>query len=108
MMQIQAIHSLQDVVVLPALTGAIAAGGHESVQHGQEDRTLDGEFEMPATQQVAHHGLATRLAPQLLEDQSRAPAARANYGQVVLVMLSEDQELLGEARPRGEQGIDLA
>src|SRR5439155_379493 len=61
----------------------------------------------PGEQLLLDYGLAACFAPEFFKDQRRAPMARVDHGQALLLMLRKHQQLLREACPRCEQGINL-
>src|SRR6185437_3109001 len=98
-----------DLVVGPPLVGGpVAAGGEEAVQHGQEDRPLDVALEAAAVEQSLDDPPAAGLSPEPLEDEGRPDASGSDGGQSPLGMGREQEDGVGQAGARGEQGIELA
>ena len=94
--------------MLPPVGGAVAAGGQQAVQHGEEDRALDGELEAALAQELFEHGGTAGLAPEALEDEYGAQAEGAHGGQLPALVRRQHEELVGEACPGAEQAIDGA
>ena len=80
MMQLQAVDTVDAIVVAPLLAGPIGAGNHQPVQDGEEDRALDGKFEAAISQKLVQHLAAAAVAPETLEQQRRADAVAAEAG----------------------------
>jgi len=98
-----------DLVVGPPLVGGpVAAGGEEAVQDGEEDRPLDVELEAAAVEQSLDDLPATGLLPEPLEDEGRPDASGGDGGELPPGVGGEEQDGVGQAGARGEQGIELA
>ena len=78
------------------------------MQHGQEDRPLDVEFEPAIGQESLDDSLATGLLPEPLEDQGGSDPLGADDGQAALCVGGEDHDRVGQASPRDQEGIELA
>src|SRR6185437_13099886 len=97
-----------DLVVGPPLVGGpVAARSEEAVQDGEEDRPLDVELEAAAIQQSLDDLPATGLSPEPLEDEGRPDASGGDGGQSPLGMGREQEDRVGQAGARGEQGVEL-
>jgi hypothetical protein len=96
-MKLKIFASLDLVVLFPLIGSAIAAWGEESVQDGQEDGSLDGEFEAASLQELLDDVLATGLLPESLEDQGRADVPDRDGRESTLGMLGEEENRAGQA-----------
>jgi hypothetical protein len=68
MMQLQAVDTVDAIVVAPLLAGAIGAGDHQPVQDGEEDRALDGKLEAAISQKFMQHlAAAAVIGPMRLQ-----------------------------------------
>ena len=68
LVQFDVVGLVDEVIVLPALGGAIAAGSTEAMEHGKEQRPFDGKIEVALAEQRGQGSLATGLAPETFED----------------------------------------
>ena len=107
-MQRQPVHAGDGVVGHPLLAGAVRAGDHEPVQHGGEDRALDGELEQALGQQRLDHRLAAGLLPQPPEQQRRADALAGEPIGIAGLELRQDHGALGVAGDRAGQALEFA
>ncbi len=89
-MQFQLVHSSQYIVAFPAFGGAIAAGGQQPMQDRQKNGPLDGKLKTAAAEDGVQDRLAAGLLPEFFEDQRRAPVARADDREMLLLMLGQD------------------
>jgi hypothetical protein len=94
--------------LLPFFGGAVAARIEEAVQDGQEDGALQVEFEFAFTCQIAEDLADAQLAPEAPEDEGGADAAGAGGEGFAALVGAQDGEFFGEARERGQQGVELA
>src|SRR6267142_3335150 len=107
-MQVQRLGARDRVVGFPLIGGAVAAAGEQAVQDGEEDRPFDRELEAAIGAELLDHGLATGVAQEPLEGEHRAQAVDADDRALTLAVGGQEQDLLREAGPGGEQGIELA
>ena len=108
MVEMQIVDAVDAVVVAPMLAGAVRARHHEAVQHGQEHRALDRELEAASEQQTLHHGAATAVLPQPLEQQWRADAPARDVGRAAVLDQRQDHRALRQAGGRARQAIEIA
>jgi hypothetical protein len=105
-MELQGVTPLDSVVLLPLVGGPVAARGEEAMQDGQEDRPLDVELEAASVQELVDGVLAPSLLPESLKDQGRPDAPGGDGGESSLGVGREQQYGLGQASPRGQQGVE--
>jgi len=103
--QLQLLGAVDLVVLLPAVRGAVAAGGAEAVQDGEEDGAFDGEPEVAVGEQLAQDVVAADLVPEALEDKWWSDTAGGDDGDLAVLVSGEQEDLLGEARAGGEAGV---
>jgi hypothetical protein len=108
LVQFDAVGLVDEVVVLPALGGTIAAGGAKAMENGKEKRSFDGKIEVTVAEQSGQGLLAAGLAPETFEDQRRSDAPGIDGWSVALAMGGEQEHVLGEASPGGQERIELA
>jgi hypothetical protein len=108
MRELEGIAPVALVVRPPLVGGPVAAGGEQAVQDGQEDGSLDVELEAASLQELLDDPLTSRLLPEPLEDQSGSDAAGGDGRELSLGVRREEEDGLGEAGPRDQQGIELA
>ena len=78
------------------------------MQDGEEDGPLDVELEAASLQELLDDPLAAGLLPEALEDQGGSDASGGDGGELSLGVGREQQDGLGQACARGEEGIELA
>src|SRR5512135_986709 len=78
------------------------------MQDSEEDGPLDVELEAPSVQKLLDHSLAPRLFPEPLNDQGGSDAPGGDGRELPLGVGREEQDRLGQARARGQQGIELS
>ena len=102
--QRQAVHTRDDVVVDPFVAGPVGAGDEEPVQDGGEDGALDLELETAPGEQVLDHRPAAGLLPQPLEQQGAASATGGQAQPLGIPLKGGEQHgLAAEAGAGGEQ-----
>src|SRR5262249_39772209 len=106
--QVQLLGAVEGVVALPAVGGAVTAGGAQAVQDGEEDGAFDGGLEAALRQEVAEHVAAARPLPEAPEDEGRADAAGGDDGGLTVLVGGQHEGLLGEAGTGDEEGVELA
>jgi hypothetical protein len=106
MMQLQRFDAGDPVVLAPTIGRQIRAAAHQPVQHGQEDRPLEGELVPARPRQVVDHRPAAGRPPEALEHQGRPdpPHRRAR----LVLRRGHNQRALCEARSRAHQPLQLA
>ena len=62
----------------------------------------------PLREELLHHGLAAGLPPEAVEDEHGAEAVNPDGRALPVAVCGQQQHALGEARPRREQGVELA
>jgi hypothetical protein len=102
--QRQAVHTRDGVVLDPPLAGPVGTGDEEPVQDGGEYRTLDLELEAAVGEQLLDHRPAAGPLPQSLEQQGAADAT-GGQAQPLGIPLEggEQHDLVAEAGAGGEQ-----
>jgi hypothetical protein len=102
--QRQAVHTRDGVVLDPPLAGPVGTGDEEPVQYGGEYRTLDLKLEAAVGEQLLDHRPAAGLLPQSLEQQGAADAT-GGQAQPLGIPLEggEQHDLVAEAGAGGEQ-----
>ncbi len=106
-MELQAIDTRDAVVAAPLVTGAVGAGDHQPMQHGEEDGSLDGKLETAIRKQFLHDLAAPCVAPQALEQQWRADALAGERRRAARIDEGQDHRALGEARGRSRQAVKV-
>ena len=76
------------------------------MEHGQEDRPLDVALEAASLQELLDGPLAPGLLPESLEDQGGPDASGGDGGELPFGVGREQQYGLGQACPRGQEGIE--
>ena len=107
MMQFEALDALDAVILAPAVGGAIRAAAEEAMQHGQERRALQREIMLARARQALDHAPAARLLPHPLEGERRPDAPRRDDRRLAAVERVEHDRLVGEARARAQQPLQL-
>ena len=107
-MELQVVAAFDLVVRLPLVGGAVAAGVHEAMEHGEEDGALDVEFIASCIEELLDDVPAAGLLPEPLEDEGGADAPGGDGGELPLGVGREQQYRLGQACPRGQESIELA
>jgi hypothetical protein len=59
--QVHPLGSTDTIVTALVCAGAIGAGDHQSVQHGEEDRALDRKFEAAVGEKFVQYGSVKNL-----------------------------------------------
>jgi hypothetical protein len=106
--QLQGLGALDAVVLAPLLAGAVGAGDHQPMQHGQEHGPFDGNGEAAVAAQLMQDRAASAVAPQALEQQRRADALAGEVGSTARVEGGEHQGALGQAGGGARQPIEVA
>jgi hypothetical protein len=78
------------------------------MQDGEEDGPLDSELEAASVEELLDDVLTPGLLPEPLEDQGGSDAAGGDGGELPLGVSREQEDGLGQARARDQQGIELA
>jgi hypothetical protein len=73
----------------------------------QEDGPLDVELEAASVQEFLDDPLASGLLPETLEDEGRADTSRGDGGELAVGVSGEEEDGLGQACSRDQQGIEL-
>ena len=92
MVQTQPTDTLHGIIALPLFGGAIAAGSEQAVQHGEEDRPLDGKLEAAVPQQGHHHFVDRAGLPESLQDQGRTDPGAASCDALASCVSAENGE----------------
>src|ERR1019366_1000979 len=106
--QVQLAGSFDGVIVFPLFGGSVAAGGEESMQHGEGDWAFDGELKAPPLEQSSKDGINRAGLPEAREEQGRSDPRAVSGDAVAARMGAEDGEFLGEAPEGLDQGVELA
>ena len=77
------------------------------MQHGHEDRPLDGELELPVFEQSIEHLRQAELLPDPLEDQRRTDVHSRLCPDAVLAQGADHRDVLGEPGTGTEHGVEL-
>jgi hypothetical protein len=105
----QAVHVRDGIVLDPLVAGPVGAGDEEPVQDGGEDGALDAELEAAASEQVLDHRPAAGLLPQPPEQQRAADTASGQAWPIgIRGEGGEEHDLVAEAGAGGEQGSQSA
>jgi hypothetical protein len=104
----QAVHIRDGVVLDPLVAGAVGAGDQEPVQHGGEHGALDVELEATAAQEFLEHGPTAGLLPQPAEQQGTADALASELIRVAGGEFGEDHRPLGIAGNRAGEAFEAA
>src|SRR5208283_5331703 len=107
MMQFDLVDALDAIILAPAVGGAVRAAADEAVQHSQERRALQRELVPAFARQALDHAPAARLLPHPLEGERRTDPARRNDRGLAAVERVEHDGLVGEARARAQQALQL-
>ena len=110
MMELETVDAVDAVVLAPAVGRRGPSAAHEAMQHGQERRALEREFDRllaPARPSITAR--QPRLLPQPLEGQGRPDPSRRARKDVASPAASgvEDDGLVGETRTRSQQTLQL-
>jgi hypothetical protein len=98
----------RDLVVGPPLVGgSVAAGVEQAMEDGEEDGPLDVELEAASVQQLLDDVLAPGLLPEPLDDEGGSDASGGDGGELALGVSREEEDGLGQASARDQQGIEL-
>ena len=107
-MQFELVDAIDAIVFAPALGGAIRAAAEKAVQHGQERRALQREVMLARARQAFDHAPAAGLLPHPLEGERRTDPARGDRRRLAAVERVEHDRLLGKARARAQQPLQLS
>ena len=107
-MELEVVAPLDLVVLPPLVGGAVAAGGEEPVQDGEEDGPLERELEPPSLEELPEDRPTAGGLPEPLEDQGRTDVADGDGGEAAVGVLGDQQDRLGQPGAGGEQGVELA
>jgi hypothetical protein len=106
-MELEAVAGPDLVVGPPLVGGPVTAGGEEAMEDGEEDRPLDIELEAASLQELLDNVAAAGLVPEPLEDQGGSDASGGDGGELPLGMSREEENGLGEAGARDQEGVEL-
>jgi hypothetical protein len=107
MVQLESIDPFDAIILAPAVCGAVRAAADEAVQHGQKRRALQREVMLARARQALDHAAAARLLPHPLEGQRRPDAPGRDCRRLAVVERIEHDGLLGEARARAQEPLQL-
>ena len=107
MMQFEPVDAVDAIILAPAVGGAVRAAAEQAVQHGQERRALQREVMLARARQALDHAPAARLLPHPLEGERRTDAPGRDRRRLAAVERIEHDRLVGEARPRAQQPLQL-
>ncbi len=107
MMQLEAVDAIDAIILAPAIGGAVRAAAEQAVQHGQERRALQREVMLARPRQAFDHAPAARLLPHPLECERRTDAPGRDRRPLAAVERVEHDCLVGEARPRAQEPLQL-
>jgi hypothetical protein len=106
MLQLDAIHSIDGIVLMPAVTEAIRTGYHQAVQDRQEDGPLHIKAESAFGRLLADGLPDAGLLPEPLEYQRRADLLGCKRD---IAFAGDDQNRLqGETGKRADQRLHAA
>ena len=106
-MQLEAVDAIDAIILAPAIGGAVRAAAEQAVQHGQERRALQREVMLARPRQAFDHAPAARLLPHPLECERRTDAPGRDRRPLAAVERVEHDCLVGEARPRAQEPLQL-
>ena len=106
-MQCEPVDAIDAIILAPAVGGAVRAAAEKAVQHGQERCALQREVMLARARQAFDHTLAARLLPHPLDSERRPDAPGRDRRRLAAVERIEHNGLLGEARPRAQQPLQL-
>jgi hypothetical protein len=78
------------------------------MEDGKKDGPLDIELEAASVEELLDDSLAPRLLPEPLEDQGGSDASRGDGRELPLGVSGEQEDGLGQACPRDQQGVELS
>ena len=107
MMQLDLVDAVDAIILAPAVGGTVGAAADEAVEHGQERRALQRELMVARLRQAFDHAAAAGLLPHPLEGERRTDAPRGDRRRLAAVERIEHDRLLGKARPRAQQALQL-
>ena len=107
MMQFEALDPIDPIILAPAIRGAVRAAGKQPMQNGEEQRALQREIMLARAGQRLDHAAATGLLPQALEYQGGPDPSRRARRRFAVGDGAHDDGLVGEARARAQQPLQL-
>ncbi len=107
MVQFEPLDAVDAVILAPTVGGAVRTAAKQAMQHGQERRALQREVMFSRARQALDHASAARLVPQPLERQRRPEAPGRDNLRLAAVERVEHDRLVGKARPRAQQPLQL-
>jgi hypothetical protein len=107
-MQVDRVHAADGIGGSPLLRGAIRAGIHDPMQHGQEHGALDWKLELAVGQQVFDHRSAKAVAPKSLEEQGWADPLGLDRRGLALLDGRQQHPALGQSGAGSQQPIEFA
>src|SRR6202021_689848 len=106
-MWVEALAPLHPQILPPALGGAIRAARKQAVQNAEENRALQRKIMPARTGEALDDRAAARLLPQALEHQGGPDPSRRARRRLAVGDGANDDGLVGEARARPQQSLQL-
>src|ERR1700677_1760395 len=106
-MQVEALDALDPVILPPALGGAIRAARKQAGQNGEENRAFQRKIMPARTGEALDDRPTARLLPQALEHQGGPDPSRRARRRLAVGDGAHDDGLVGEARARPQQPLQL-
>ena len=106
-MKAEALDALDPVIPPPAVGGAIRAARKQAVQNSEENRALQRKIMLARTGEARDDRAAARLLPQALECQGGPDPSRRARRRLAVGDGAHDDGLVGEARARAQQPLQL-
>ena len=106
-MKAEALDALDPAILPPAVGGAIRAAQKQAVQNGEENRALQRKIMLARTGEALDDRAAARLLPQALEHQGGPDLSRRAHRRLAVGDGAHDDGLVGEARARAQQSLQL-
>ena len=106
-MQLKRVDAGDAVILAPAIGRPVGAAAKQPVQDRQEDGALEIEAMLAPARQLVNRRPATALGPEPLEHQARTDAPHLGRRRRALLRRSQNERLLGKARPRAQPPPEL-
>src|SRR5260370_1282380 len=99
MVQLKRVTALDLIMLLPFVGGSITAGDEETMQHRQENGSLDVKLEATTRQKFLEDALAASLLPEPFKDQCRPDVLGFDNGKSTLSVSGQQEDGFGQASP---------
>ena len=106
MVQTQFADPRDGIVVFPFLGGAIATGGKQAMQHGEENRALDRKLEAAVFQQGKQNLVDRASFPEPLKNQGRADPGATSGATFTACVCAQNRKLLRKSPQRLDQRVE--